>query len=496
MNSNEQKLTIENLLSSKDIFARCIGIIKPEYFDPEYRPSVQYISEYFEKYHNIPSSKAVNAKFEEMGYEYRDYISEAEVQSSCDEIEIFCKRSALYRAIEDSYPDISGDDPSAFGRVLERVQSAMLVSIEKDMGINMFDNPEEKLKGMVDVQVYEPTGIKAIDEKLGGGLARQQFTLFSANSGGGKSIMLANIGANYAKRGYHVLTLALELTETMIYLRNASIMSGVKTVEWKEKIPEIAHKLKSQSKQGGSYLIKRIKNGSTANDIRAYIEQYTLKYKHKPDVIIVDYIDLMTPNGGTRNMGIAEQDKLKSEQLAEVGYDYNAIMLSASQQNREALRLTSPDQGVIAGGITKVNTVDNYISIFMDNNMRVNGDMAIFFLKTRSSSAVGTSIHLKFNADNLQITDSNATIADIMSIPSKKKLLAQELSLPQDDDDSRTIDDVIEDDDVPWETDKTEEKPTPTPTPAKKKEPLKTKKKELSEGSQLLELMQSIGGIQ
>jgi hypothetical protein len=94
MNSNEQKLTIETLLSSKDVFSRCIGIIKPEYFDPEYRPSVQFISEYFEKYHNIPSSKALNAKFPEMDYEYREHIPVSEEQSTCDDIELFCKQQA------------------------------------------------------------------------------------------------------------------------------------------------------------------------------------------------------------------------------------------------------------------------------------------------------------------------------------------------------------------------------------------------------------------
>lgn len=504
MNSNEQKLTIENLLSSKDVFSRCIGIIKPEYFDPEYRPSVRFITEYFEKYHNIPSSKALNAKYPEMNYEYRESLAESEQQSTCDDIELFCKQQALFIAIEEAVPLAASRDAKSFESILHAVQSALEVSLSRDIGVDMYDNPEERLRRLVDAQIYEPCGIKDIDEPLGGGFARKQFTLFSANSGGGKSIMLANIGANYAKRGYRVLLLSLELSEDMIFLRNTAIMCGIKAMDWKDNIPNIAQKLNEQSQNGGSFLIKRIPNGSSANDIRAYLKHYELTFKAKPDVIIVDYLDLMTPNGGVKNMGISEQDKLKSEQLAEVAYVTNAIMLSASQQNREALRMTSPDQGVIAGGITKVNTVDNYISIFMDPAMRVQGDMIIYFLKTRSSSAVGTSKQLKFNADNLQITDSNVSMKDIMAIPSKKKRLQQEvtaLNLPGGD--NYTADDAQEDtsksdilsytaeatrdndDDVPWKTEESSHEPTVTQAP-------KTIKKQLSNENPLLKLMASM----
>ena len=517
MNSNEQKLTIETLLSSKDVFSRCIGIIKAEYFDPQYRPTIQYVHEYFEKYHNIPSVKALNAKFPEMAYEGAEYIPTHEQQSTCDEIEMFCQQQALYAAIEQSIPLALSKDRKSFESIHQLVQAALEVTLQKDVGIDMFDNPEERMRRLVDAQIYEPTGINGIDEPLGGGLARKQFTLFSANSGGGKSIMMANIGANYAKRGYRVLLLSLELSEDMIFLRNTAIMTGVKAMDWKDNIPDIAQKLEEQSTNGGSFLIKRIPNGSSANDIRAYLKHYELTFKAKPDVIIVDYLDLLSPNGGVgKSMGVSEQDKLKSEQLAEVAYVYNAIMISASQQNREALRLTSPDQGVIAGGITKVNTVDNYISIFMDPAMRVQGDMIIYFLKTRSSSAVGTSKQLKFNADTLQITDGNApTIRDIMAIPSKKKkanaTTALELNLPgisaddhnsddtQEDNDGQAIlsyndsPKVKEEDDLPpWDVPtESKEEPVVEKKPAKK--PLK---KKLSNDSGLEELIASMGTLE
>jgi hypothetical protein len=79
------------------------------------------------------------------------------------------------------------------------------------------------------------------------------------------------------------------------------------------------------------------------------------------------------------------------------------IGVTASQQNREALTMTTPTQGVIAGGISKVNTVDNYISMFMDDTMELEGEMNIYFLKSRSSHAKGKSTILAYNPINLRI---------------------------------------------------------------------------------------------
>ena len=68
--------------------------------------------------------------------------------------------------------------------------------------------------------------------------------------------------------------------------------------------------------------------------------------------------------------------------------------------------MTTPDQSIIAGGISKINTVDNYISIYMSPEMRLKGEMLLYYLKTRSSSAVGSMTQLAFNPDNLIISDN------------------------------------------------------------------------------------------
>lgn len=445
MNLNTQKLMIERLLSSPDVFSRCAGILSHEYFDPELKPVIKFIMTHHEKYNALPKMDYINAEYES---ELKPRtVDIGDIKFTCDEIEKFCQQSALYNAIMESGPDVTSGKHENFGKVLERVQKALAVAIQRDLGINMFDNVEARLRALLENQLYEPTGIGLLDTALGGGLQRKQVTMFSANSGGGKSLMMANIGANYARRGFHVLQLALELTEEMIYLRNIAILSGVKTTEWKENIAEITGTMKQHTEVGaGSFILKRIAGGSTANDIRSYLKQYELEMGHKPDVLIVDYLDLMSPNGGTKDKNISEQDKEKSEQLSEIAFDYDCIVMTASQQNRDGVRNANPDQAIIAGGISKINTVDNYISIYMNPEMRLKGELFLYYLKTRSSAAVGSSTHLAFNPDNLIISDKKGTTASVIqAIMNRKKNREEKVIFPGENGGTMNIPDEMAD---------------------------------------------------
>ena len=60
---------------------------------------------------------------------------------------------------------------------------------------------------------------------------------------------------------------------------------------------------------------------------------------------------------------------------------------------------------MIAGGISKIQTADNVISIFASAAMKERGQYQIQFLKTRSSSGVGSKVYLGFDPNTLRIFD-------------------------------------------------------------------------------------------
>jgi len=402
-NNKKQKLIIQDVISSPEIYTRCAAILKPHYFEKEYEPIVRFIHEYFQKYNSTPDTDQIEAEFD-VELKHTTKISKDRIESTCDSIEKFCREVAVKQAVLESLTDIEEDKLSA---VLSRITDAVNVSLQKDMGLEFFgENAEEILTNLIEEFTTYPTGIEGIDGPLDGGLIKKQLTMFSANSGGGKSLMLANIGTNYARQGLDVVYITLELAEEMVFLRLASIVTGHDTATWKSNIPQIASGIMQTKNDGaGSYLLKRMPQHSTAADIRAFLSYYEMEFEKTPDVLLVDYLDLMDPNIGIKNISVFEQDKRKTEELVEILHNYDMIGVTASQQNRQALSMSTPDQSIIAGGISKINTVDNYISLYMSDEMRLEGEMNAYFLKTRSSRGVGKFSLLGFNPHNLRISD-------------------------------------------------------------------------------------------
>jgi Cu/Ag efflux protein CusF len=74
------------------------------------------------------------------------------------------------------------------------------------------------------------------------------------------------------------------------------------------------------------------------------------------------------------------------------------------------------DHHHIAGGISKIQTADNVVGIFTSNAMRERGRYQIQFMKTRSSSGVGSKVDLKFNPDTLRIEDLEEGDEDAMTM--------------------------------------------------------------------------------
>lgn len=422
MKAKEQKYFIESLLSSKELFARALPVVFSDHFDPEYRPLLSYVLDYYGKNHTTPPIDLVSSKFDiEL---QAKQITMTEVNPLALELEQFARKQGLILAI---YQGLKHIEDGEFSKADHLIDKAKAISLPTDMGVEAITDDDSYIRSLVDTELLYSTSLKGIDTPLSGGLARKQLTMFSANSGHGKSVVLANLAHYYARAGLDVLVVSLELQQKMIYLRMCAIVSGISTKHWKENIPDIVSAFSHLKMMGaGSLRIKKLRMGASASEIRSYLQQYILTYGKPPDVLVVDYLDQMNPNGGVKNIGIWEQDKQKTEELYAILEDYDMVGITASQQNREGLRNETPGQAVIAGGMSKVNTVDNYISIFMTDEMRMQGKMFFYYLKTRSSDGVGQMTEMTFDRANLQVRDSIDHIdIKIGSLSERKKIIRQ-----------------------------------------------------------------------
>ena len=97
MDIKKQKLLTEYLISSADTFALCASITQPEYFDPELRNTISFIKKYYDEYNSTPTVDQIEG---ETGVKLKlQEVSKDQISYCANEVEAFCKRKAIEKAI-------------------------------------------------------------------------------------------------------------------------------------------------------------------------------------------------------------------------------------------------------------------------------------------------------------------------------------------------------------------------------------------------------------
>lgn len=401
MNLAKQTLLVSYLMSDGDLFARCNAILDPNYFDPEVRHSVHFIKEYYQSYRALPNDDQLRA---ETGNEFNPKpLTKPEVEYALKEVETYCRNKAMEKAI------LAGPKLMADGhhdKILTNMKEAISVSINRDIGLDYFADPEERLRRMLQTNATIPLGYRELDEFLNGGVSRQELLLFMAGSGVGKSIFMTNIAINFLMRKLNVCYITLELAEDVVAKRFDSMITGISQREIFEKMTKVSSDLERMSPGMGTLRIKRMPESTTnANHIRAYLKEFEMVNGFLPDVVVVDYMDLMASNQKISAENVSVKDKYVAEEIRSIAHEFNLLMVSASQMNRGAIRDDAIDQSNIAGGLTKIMTCDNLIAIIQNDQMKAAGEYMLKLVKTRNSGGVGKIVMLRWDPISLRVRD-------------------------------------------------------------------------------------------
>jgi archaellum biogenesis ATPase FlaH len=397
-----QKVYLEMLLTDPQTFVRCQTIFNYKFFDKKLQAAAKYINEYVTDNNVLPKFEMVNAA---TGSDLKDpgTLREEHYDWLLSDFETFTRHKALEDAILKGADMLENGE---YGAVEELVKKAVQIGLQKDLGTDYWNDPKARLAAIKDTNGQVSTGWKSLDDKLFGGFNRGELNIFAGGSGSGKSLFLANLGVNWALQGMNVLYLTFELSENLVSMRIDSMVSGIPSRDIFKNIDDVHTKVKIIGKKSGAMQVKYMPTGKNANDLRSYIKEYEIKTGRRLDVILVDYLDLMSPIGkaiSAENLFV--KDKYVSEQLRDLAMEMNTIFVSASQLNRSAVEEIEFDHSHISGGISKINTADNLIGIFTSRAMRERGRYQIQLMKTRNSSGVNSKIDLDFDVNTLRITD-------------------------------------------------------------------------------------------
>jgi len=411
----------------QDFFSQIVSLIKPEFFDfPSYAVIFEKVKDYYNTYKKLPPDDILieyikqDLPAKQSISDYQDDLYDINnIDNSIldnreyvlDLVEQFAKKQAVKEAIKKSIKHLEDDNTAA---IEEEVRKALLVSRTHNIGQTYFNDIDERFVRFHterDKNRYK-TVFDSCSNYLEGGNCSKELCMVIAPPGVGKSLYLVNQGAVSLMENRKVLYISLEMSEDKIAQRFDSILTLVPNGKIKDQQGLVKDRLKIfQNKFDKSQLIiKEFPTGQlTVNDIRALLVQLKLHYNFSPEVIIVDYLELLRPN---RNIDAEYQAQERiAQELRGLAVEQNCLVWTATQTNRMGKKVPIITDAELGDSYGKIRPADWAISLNQTQEEYDKGRLRAYVVKARDSKQ-HYLIPVSVNYVNLRMEESQEPMED------------------------------------------------------------------------------------
>ena len=365
-------------------------VIDVEFIQYEHlRIFIKMLTDYRSKYRTHPSyeTMATIITSEVAGYTealkkqltqfYAKVVNNHEIESSefiKDHAIDFCRKQVLKKAMIQSVKLLKS---SSFEEIQKVIEEAMKLGTNVDFGHDYHMDIDERYR----VKSRNPitTGWARFDEITQGGFGQSELGVVIAPTGAGKSMALVHIGATALKESKTVIYYTLELAESVVGQRFDSCITDIKLNDLLKNKFNVVEKLKEIN---GHLIIKEYPSKSASTQtIRSHIERLK-KRGVKPDMIIVDYADLLKP---VRSQG-EKRHELESiyEELRGIAQREKCTVVTASQTNRGGLNAEVITMESISEAFSKCFVADFIFSLSRTPQDKQANTGRVFIAKNRN----------------------------------------------------------------------------------------------------------------
>ena len=383
-----QNKVLAVLIKDRVFLQQVHGIIDPKYFSSE---SSQWIAKtilkYFDQYKSPPTLEALKIYVDQVDVdvlkttiienikEVLRFAESEDFQFVKDKTLEFCKNQKIKGAILKSVELLKS---GKYDEIKLSIDDAMKAGSDRNIGHEYID--DIALRFVENKRNTIPTPWDVVNEIMDGGLGTGEMGVFVAPAGIGKSMALVNIAAHAAKRGLNVIYYTLELSETYVGARFDSHYTGIPSQDLKFHQEEVVETLKNVK---GKLIIKYYPTKTASvNTIAAHIDKCIMQGV-KPDVILLDYADLLRDTGVK---GAVRNDIMLGniyEELRGLAGTYQVPLYTASQANRSALEEDIIEADKIAESYAKVMVADFVVSLSRKTADKISGTGRWHVIKNR-----------------------------------------------------------------------------------------------------------------
>tara|TARA_B100000497_G_scaffold83958_1_gene93590 strand:+ start:8973 stop:10340 length:1368 start_codon:yes stop_codon:yes gene_type:complete len=415
---------LSSLLTHKEFLTNIHDILSEEYFDNQaHQWIIKEILRYYDKYHTTPSMDILKVELQKLENEVlkisvREQLkaayeaSDEDLEYVQEEFSTFCKNQQLKKALLNSVDLLKAGD---FDGIKHLVESALKAGNDKNVGHEYNKDIESRFRE--DSRITLPTPWERVNDILQGGLGNGDFGLIFGNPGGGKSWSLVALGGYAVRMGFNVLHYTLELGEEYVGRRYDAFFSKIpvdRVLKNREKIEEIIPELP------GELIIKEFPTGrATISTIESHIRKVE-DLGVKPDLIIIDYVDLLSTKKRTADRkGEIDDIYTSTKGLAR---ELDVPIWSVSQVNRAGAKDDVIEGDKAAGSYDKIMITDFCMSLSRKAKDKVNGTGRFHIMKNRyGMDGLTFGVKADTSTGHFEVHDYNADDYESDDQPSNQK---------------------------------------------------------------------------
>ncbi len=364
-------------------------VLELEFFDSAYlRAFVEIITNYREKYGQHPHFATLHTEIKKGNKNYdgavnkqlRDFLVRIQSDDVADKAYIkdqaidFCKKQCLKKAILESANLVKKGDYDSITKI---INEALSRGNDQNFGHDWFMDIDNRYIKKSRKPIT--TGWQRIDEITKGGIGAKELAVVIAPTGAGKSMVLVHLGAQALKLGKKVVHYTLELADTVVGIRYDSCLAKIDLRDIMDSKDIVKEKIQDVS---GKLIIKEYptKSASTKS-IKNHLEKLK-KQNILPDVVIVDYADLLRPVSTTAE----KRHDLEGiyEELRGMATEFECAFITASQTNRGGLNAEVITMESISEAFNKCFVADFIFSLSRTPQDKQANTGRVFIAKNRN----------------------------------------------------------------------------------------------------------------
>ena len=376
---------ISSLLTHKEFLVNIHDILSDEYFpNQSHKWIIKEILQYYDKYNTNPSMEVLKVEVQKVENEVlklsiKEQLREAYKSSDDDlkyvqeEFSTFCKNQQLKKALLGSVDLLKAGD---YDSIKFMIENALKAGQEKNIGHEYNKDLEARFRE--DNRITIPTPWEEINKLLQGGIGGGDFGLIFGNPGGGKSWSLVALGGYAVRLGYNVVHYTLELGEDYVGRRYDAFFTNIpvdKILQHRDKVEEVLPQIP------GKLIIKEFSPGkATVSTLESHIQKVK-DFDMVPDLIIIDYVDLLSTRKRTADRkGEIDDIYTSTKGLAR---ELKVPIWSVSQVNRAGSKDDVIEGDKAAGSYDKIMITDFCMSLSRKKEDKINGTGRFHIMKNR-----------------------------------------------------------------------------------------------------------------